>query len=192
MENILKRLLNYPRLILAATLLISIAFFLVLKQNSRMETNLDKYMPQEHPAFVYSDQAEKWFNINDGVIIAIENENGIYNTGTLQKVKDLTKVLQKMDEIEKDDVTSLYTADNIIGTEDGLDVKPFYKKTPESEKKLNEIRRNVRDNDMIYERLVNTSETVTVIIAEIGDDSFSQEFYHRLLDLAKDYEGPEK
>ncbi len=192
MENILKRLLNYPRLILAASLLISILFFLVLMQNSRMETDLDEYMPQEHPAFVYSDQAEKWFNIKDGVIIAIENENGIYNTGTLQKVKDLTKVLQKMDEIEKDDVTSLYTADNIIGTEIGLDVKPFYKRTPKSDVKLNEIRRNVRDNEMIYERLVNTNETVTVIIAEIGDDTFSQEFYHRLLDLAKKYEGPEK
>ena len=102
-------------------------------QNSRMETDLDEYMPQEHPAFVYSDQAEKWFNIKDGIIIAIENVNGIYNTGTLQKVKDLTKVLQKMDEIEKDDVTSLYTADNIIGTEDGLDVKPFYKKIPKSD-----------------------------------------------------------
>ena len=192
MENLLKRLLNYPRLILAVTLLISIAFLLVLKLNSRMETNLDKYMPQEHPAFVYSDQAETWFNIKDGVIIAIENESGIYNTGTLQKVKDLTKVLKKMDEIEKDDVTSLYTADNIIGTEDGLDVKPFYKKIPKSDAKLNEIRSNVRENEMIYERLVNTNETVTVIIAEIGDDTFSQEFYHRLLDLAKEYEGPEK
>jgi len=192
MENILKRLLKWPHLILAAILLISIVFFLVLKQNTRMETDLDKYMPQEHPAFVYSDQAEKWFDIKDGIIIAIENANGIYNTGTLQKVMDLTKVLQKMDEIEKDDVTSLYTADNIIGTELGLDVKPFYKRVPDSDAALNEIRRNVRDNEMIYERLVNTSETVTVIIAEIGDDTFSQDFYHRLLDLAKEYEGPEK
>ncbi len=156
------------------------------------ETDHDKYMPQEHPAFVYSDQAEEWFDIKDGVIIAIENANGIYNTGTLQKVMDLTKALQKMDEIERGDVTSLYTADNITGTEIGLDVKPFYKRTPKSDVALDEIRSNVRDNEMIYGRLVNTDETVTVIIAEIGDDTFSQEFYHRLLDLAKEYEGPEK
>ena len=42
-----------------------------------METDLDKYMPQEHPAFVYSNQAEEWFNIQDGIIIAIENPRGI-------------------------------------------------------------------------------------------------------------------
>lgn len=157
-----------------------------------METDLDEYMPQEHPAFVYSNQAEEWFNIQDGVIIAIENPAGIYNNATLQKVKDLTKKLQKMDEIEKDDVTSLYTADNIIGTELGLDVKPFFKHVPKSEEKLAALRKSVRENEMIYERLVNSDETVTVIIAEIKDDVFSQEFYHSLLNLAKKYEGPEK
>ena len=57
-----------------------------------------------------------------------ETTDGIYQTGTLQKVKDLTKQLGKMKEIEKSDVTSLYTADNIVGTEDGMDVKAFYKK----------------------------------------------------------------
>ncbi|MDP8200668.1 MAG: hypothetical protein P9M11_00840, partial [Candidatus Tenebribacter burtonii] len=98
-----------------------------MKKNSKMETDLDKYMPQDHPAFVYSDEAEEIFNIQDGIIIAIENQDGIYQTETLQKVKDLTKQLGKMKEIEKSDVTSLYTADNIIGTEDGMDVKAFFK-----------------------------------------------------------------
>ena len=101
-----------------------------------METNLDKYMPEEHPAFVYSDQAEEWFNIKDGIIIAIENQNGIYNKETLDIIKALTKKFQKMPEIEKPDVTSLYTADNIVGTEEGMDVKAFYKKTPKTAEKF--------------------------------------------------------
>ncbi len=192
MIHFLQSLLRFPKTLLAALLLISIVFFLIMKENTRMETDLDEYMPQDHPAFVYSDQAEEWFNIRDGVIIAIENKAGIYDSGTLQKVKDLTKALQKMDEIEKDDVTSLYTADNIIGSESGLDVKPFFKSVPKSEEQLEALRQSVRDNEMIYERLVNTDETVTMVIAEIKDDVFSQEFYQRLLDLAKEYEGPEK
>lgn len=192
MVNFLQSILRFPKTLLTLILLISIVFFGVMKKNTRMETDLDDYMPQDHPAFVYSNQAEEWFNIQDGIIIAIENKNGIYNSGTLQKVKDLTKELQKMDEIEKDDVTSLYTADNIIGTESGLDVKPFFKSVPKSEEKIDALRQSVRDNEMIYERLVNTNETVTVVIAEIKDNVFSQEFYQSLLDLAKTYEGPEK
>ena len=192
MTALLERMLKYPKLILVAFLLISIAFIMAMKQNSRMETDLDKYMPEQHPAFVYSNQAEDWFDIKDGIIIAIEHKDGIYNPGTLKKIKDLTKQLQKMKEIEKSDVTSLYTADNIVGTEDGMDVKAFFKRVPNDDAKLAELQKNVRSNDMVFGRIVSTDEKVTVIIARIGDDVFSQEFYHEILDLSKQYEGPEK
>jgi predicted RND superfamily exporter protein len=115
MKRLIHKLLAYPKLTLVVILITSLALAVVMRLNSRMETNLDKYMPQDHPAFVYSDQAEKWFKIKDGIIIAIENRNGIYNSGTLGKIKSLTKQLQRMKEIKKTDVTSLYTAENIIG-----------------------------------------------------------------------------
>jgi len=188
MENILKKLLNTPWITLAVIILISALFFVVMKSNSRMETNLDKYMPQEHPAFVYSDQAEEWFGINDGIIVALENKNGIYNTATIDTLKQLTRMLQKMDEIEKEDVTSLYTADNIVGDEEGMDVKRFFKRVPKSEEQLKELQQNVRNNEMIYGRLVSTDETVTVIIAEIRDDVFSQEFYNEILELTSSFQ----
>ena len=183
MEKILKKSLNLPWLSIAITLIMSVAFFYFMSQNSKMETNLDKYMPQDHPAFIYSDQAEEWFGINDGIIVALENKNGIYNTATIDTLKQLTKVLQKMDEIEKADVTSLYTADNIVGDEEGMDVKSFFKRVPKTEEKLKELQQNVRNNEMVYGRLVSTDETVTVIIAEIRDDVFTQEFYNEILEL---------
>ncbi len=192
MVQILERLLKYPKTVLLVILLITIAFMAAMKQNTRMETDLDKYMPEEHPAFVYSNQAEDWFDIKDGIIIAIENKDGIYNYETLKKVKDLTKKLQKMKQINKNDVTSLYTADNIVGSEGGMDVKAFYKRVPKDSLKLAQLRQNVRSNDMIFGRIVSSDETVTVIIARIGDDVFSQEFYQDILALAKEYEGPEK
>ena len=192
MNKFLKKLINYKWASVFLILAISFAFFMIMKKNTRMETDLDKYMPEQHPVFVYSNKAEEWFNIKDGIIIAIENRNGIYNTGTFKKIKDITKALQKMKEIGKDDVTSLYTADNIIGTEEGMDVKPFFKKLPKDEESLKKIQQNVRNNEMIFERLVSADGKVTVIIAEIGDDTFSQEFYHRILKMAREFEGPEK
>ena len=184
MKNILNKSLQLPWLSIGLTILLSAVFFYFMSQNSKMETNLDKYMPQDHPAFIYSDQAEEWFGINDGIIVAIENKNGIYNTATIDTLKQLTRVLQKMDEIVKSDVTSLYTADNIIGDEEGMDVKSFFKKVPQTEEKLKELQQNVRNNEMVYGRLVSTDETVTVIIAEIRDDVFTQEFYNEILELA--------
>jgi predicted RND superfamily exporter protein len=90
-----------------------------------------------------------------------------------------------MPEIEKSDVTSLYTADNIVGSEDGMDVKAFFKRVPKTPEKLQKLKMNVENNEMIFGRLVSTDETVTVIIAEIGDDVFTQDFYNRILEMAK-------
>ncbi|NHZ84795.1 MAG: MMPL family transporter [Planctomycetia bacterium] len=192
MTKILHKLLKIPLISLTLILVLTIFFFIQMKSKVVMETNLDKYMPQNHPAFVYSDQAEEWFNIKDGIIIAIENKDGIYNIGTLDKIKQITKDLRKMPEIEKDDITSLYTVDNIVGTEDGMDVKAFYKRIPKSEEKLNDLQQKVKSNEMVFGRLVSVDETVSVIIAQIGDDVFSQEFYNQIIELGNSYEGPEK
>ncbi|MBT4267220.1 MAG: MMPL family transporter [Deltaproteobacteria bacterium] len=192
MEQLFKKTVAHPWIILLITVVLSVAFMGVMKSRSRMETDLDKYMPQDHPAFVYSDLAEAQFDIKDGIIIAIENQDGIYNSGTMQKVKDLTRALGKFKEINKNDITSLYTAENIIGTEQGLEVRAFFKKTPKSETALKEMQAAVFSNEMIYGRLVSTDEKVTVIIAEIDDDVFSQLFYSRILELAEKFQGPDK
>ena len=185
MEKLLSRLLNYKWIILVAVLLVTGYFMMEIKKNTRMETNLDKYMPQDHPAFIYSDKAEKWFDIKDGIIMAIENKDGVFNTETLDTLKQLTRRLQKMPQIDKSDVTSLYTADNIVGTGDGLDVKCFFKRVPKTKEKLEQLKKNVESNEMIFGRLVSTDETVAIIIAEIGDSVFTQDFYNTLLQMAR-------
>ncbi len=186
-----KQLRVYAWEFILLVLIISGWFVSEIYQNSRMETNLDKYMPQDHPAFIYSDMAEEWFNIRDGILIAIEHPDGIYNSGTLDKIREITLALQEIPGIEANDITSLYTADNIVGTEDGLDVKAFYKRTPQSRDKLDELQRLVRTNDMVQGRIVSQDETVSLIVASIADSIFSMEFYNQILDFANGYKGPE-
>ena len=192
MENFVKKSLKFSLLIILIIIIITVIFAKIAKDNSRLETNLDKYMPQDHPAFKYSNKAEEWFNIKDAVMIAVYNENGIFNYTTLKKIKSITKELGKMKEIRKEDITSLYTADNIVGTEDGLDVKSFYKRVPKSKEKLDKLKNLVQTNDMVYGKIVSKNMKVAIIVARIDKDVFSQDFYKRILKLGKEYEGPEK
>ncbi|PKP52155.1 MAG: hypothetical protein CVT92_10330 [Bacteroidetes bacterium HGW-Bacteroidetes-1] len=177
--------------IIISILLLSTWFVFEMAKNARMETDLDEYMPKEHPAFVYNDQAEAWFNIKDGILIAIENPEGIYNHQTLQKIKDITEAMQDMPEFEAADIISLYTADNIVGTEEGLDVKSFYKRVPQTEEKIAELKQNVRSNEMVQGRLVSDNNQVALVVASINDSVFSMEFYEKILAFAHSYEGPE-
>jgi len=91
MHRFLTALTARPWLVFAAVLAVSVAFLVGAAGNTRMETDLDEYMPKDHPAFIYSDEAEEWFDIGEGIIIAIEHLDGVYNHGTLSKVKALTK-----------------------------------------------------------------------------------------------------
>jgi len=170
-------------------LILGTVFFVSeMKNNAHMETNLDEYMPKTHPAFVYSDQAEEWFNINDGILIAIENPQGIYNTESLSKIKDISIKLQEMSQFDENDVMSLYTADNIVGSEDGMDVQPFFGDSPLVGGMLDSLKNNVRSNDMVFGRMVSTDETVALIVASIGDDAFTDDFYNEIMTFAKSYE----
>ncbi|MGF7138209.1 efflux RND transporter permease subunit [Roseimarinus sediminis] len=180
---------RYAVLTIAITLLVTAYFLSEIRHNARMETDLDEYMPKTHPSFVYSDQAEEWFNIKDGILIALENQNGIYNPLTLQKIKDISKALQDLPEFEDNDVTSLYTADNITGSEFGLEVNSFYKRVPKTEVQLEELRDNVRGNDMAYGRVVSADETVALVVAGMTDSLFTDSFYQEIVSFAKEYEG---
>lgn len=184
-----KQLTGMAWVVLLVTALVSVWFTTLMLQNARMETNLDEYMPKTHPAFIYSDQAEEWFNIKDGILIAIENKNGIFNTRTLEKIRDITEALEDMPQFSPIDITSLYSADNITGTEEGLEVRSFYKRPPQSSEKLEELRLDVIGNEMIYGRIISSDETVALIVAGMGGNSFTQEFYNEIMAFAHSYAG---
>lgn len=182
-------ILKYSKLILFLLVLGTIGHIISIKKNARLETNLETYMPKDHPAFVYSDKAEEIFDIRDAIMIAIENKDGIYNETTFSKIKALTKEIQKLDVVEdKDDVLSLYTADNINGSEDGLEIEPFFKRVPKSEETFQILKESVRSNEMIHKRLVSENETSTLIFTKIKDNSFTQELYDNILDISKQHQ----
>jgi uncharacterized protein len=188
MKNNEKKLKKLALLTILAIMILSLWFLTVLTKNARMETNLDEYMPSGHPAFIYSDQAEEWFNIKDGILIAIENKAGIYNPQTLGKIRDITEALEDMEEFGTNDIMSLWSADNITGDEWGLDVRPFYTRVPTNHELMVQLRQNVRDNDMVYRRLVSEDETVALIVAGMDSEFFTQDFYSEIMDFAHSFE----
>jgi predicted RND superfamily exporter protein len=188
MKQIEKKLAIASWITMVMLILGTIYFVREMKNNAYMETDLDEYMPKTHPAFVYSDQAEEWFNINDGILIAIENPQGIYNTESLSKIKDISIKLQEMSQFDENDVMSLYTADNIVGSEDGMDVQPFFGDLPLVGGMLDSLRNNVKSNDMVFGRMVSTDETVALIVASMEDDAFTDDFYNEIMTFAKSYE----
>ena len=189
---LLEKLSKRPILIMMIVAIVTLLSVFEIMNNARIETNLDKYMPKANPAFIFSDQAENWFNIKNGVLFVIENPNGVFCESTLKKVKEITEKLQEMPQIERGDVNSLYTTDNIVSSETGLDVNKFYVEVPNTSEGLEKIRQNVINNEMIFGRMLAKDEKATLILAELKNGVvFSKELYGEILKIAKDYKGPE-
>jgi predicted RND superfamily exporter protein len=148
-------------------------------------------MPATHPAFVFSDEADERFKIRDAILLAVEHPETVYNPGTLGKIIDLGEALLSIDELSESKLQSIFTGDNILGTEDGLDVRRFYTEAPVDQAAAELVGAAVRDNTMVAGRLVSEDERTTLIIIELPETGFSRELYDAVLALAAEYEGPE-
>jgi hypothetical protein len=192
MKQFFKWAARRPVWVLVITAFITVLAVLEIRSNVRMETNLDEYMPKDHPAFVYSDKADERFRIRDAILIAVEHPVSVYNPETLGKIVALEDDLAQFKEIEAPDIRSLHTADNIVGSADGLDVRKFYTDVPTTAQEAAAIGQMVRENTMVYGRLVSKDEKTTLVIVDLAKGRFSQDLYNRILSLAKKYQGPER
>lgn len=190
--DFIARIAKKPLLIVLFILGVSIVLISSIAQNASLETDLDEYMPATHPAFVFSDQAEEMFSIKDSVLIAIEHPDTIFNAGTLEKIKTITEELPGLfPEVYAGGITSLYTADNITGTDGDLEVEPFYEEIPRTAEELLALQRRVESNEMVFGRNVSLDSKATLILAEIDPDADAADLHVRLEAYAASFEGPE-
>ena len=170
-----------PGLLFLTSVAITVAFGLITVRGARIETNLDEYMPGDHPAFVYSDQAEEWFGITDGLILALHMPDGVVSGPGLSLVREITERLSAdFEEIEPGDITSLYTAENIVSSEWGLEVRPFYTQTPQTREQLAAVEAAIVGNPMIMGRIVNDDLTATLIVVQLPDERRPADLHTRL------------
>ena len=190
-DKITDWVLKYPKTVLIIILVITAFFTFQIYDNARLETNLDKYKPDDHPEFIASDKYEELFGISDAIIVAIENDsdpNGVYTPETLKKIDEISLALEKLPEIAKGDVKSLATADNIKGSDFGLEVDPFYQKLPESQAEIDQLREDVEANKMVGGRIVAENGNSALIMAELKDEEIDRlELYQKVQGIVEPY-----
>ncbi len=192
MKKIIDVVLKHSVLTLLILLVITCFFTYQIVDKAYIETNLDEYMPKEHPAFELSDKYEELFKISDAVVVAIENEEGIYNYNTLSKIAKLTNELGDLEQINSDNVRSIANADNIMSSDFGLEIKPFFTEIPEKQEELTALREEVEENEMIYGRVVSKDHQAALISAELVDGEIDRlELYRQVKELTKGIYGPE-
>jgi hydrophobe/amphiphile efflux-3 (HAE3) family protein len=176
-------------LFLSVLLILTSAFFI---PRMTKDTSYDAFLPKDDPILTFRNKTKEVFGLKDPMVIAVVNENGVFNKATLKLVQELSDKLKTIEGIDPEQIASLYTENNIVGTEDGLDVNPFYEIDELSDKKALEVKQAINNFELYQGSLVSKDHTTTLILAEMLDsyDKKQHEVYRSLIKLLDGYSSP--
>ena len=180
------RVTAYPTTILAISILIILAAAVFLPRLTK-DTSSEAFIPPDHPSVVYREVVREIFGLSDPVVIAVvnEGENGVFNPQTLHLVSWLTERVAEIEGVDPERVTSLATENNIVGTEHGMLVEPFFAAPPETQAEAEAVREAVMDFPLYLGSLVARDGSATLIVAELLDVKKGDSVYTEFLALAE-------
>ncbi|RLA38780.1 MAG: Patched family protein, partial [Gammaproteobacteria bacterium] len=175
----------YPRLSICLSICLIIIFARFIPTLEK-DTRSDAFMPEDHPALLLSQKARETFGLGDPMVIAIMNSGpeGVFNPHTLQLVDWLTSELENIDNIDPEGISSLANENNIIGSDEGMEVEPFLETLPETAADAAAVKTAVMAFPLYVGTLVAEDGSGTMIIAEQIDPDKAQATYQALLALA--------
>ena len=180
---------QHPKLVITLSLLLMVA---TLSQLGTLykDTRADAFLAEDNPAIVYRDKVKDLFGLSDPMVVAIVNQQGIFNPDTLTLIAQLTEQITDLDNIDSDRVISIASENNIVGTADGMEVEPFYQLDTLDLISADAARQAVHDFPLYLGSLVAKDDSATLIVAEMLDQDQAESTYHAIRALLDQSQQP--
>ncbi len=187
-EAFFNKVVSNYRVILVVCALLFLGSVMFLPKLSK-DTRYDAFLPAKDSVLIKRNQLKETFGLKDPMIIAIVNDKGIFNKNSLKIVYEISEQLKSISGIDPDQITSLSTENNIVGTDSGILVKPFYDIEELTDEKALEVSKSIDDFELYQGSLVSHDKTTTLIVAEMLDsyDMKQHEVYNSLHEMISQY-----
>ncbi len=173
MNRFFRGVVRFPKTVILLSILSTLALSTQLK-HVRFETDAQTMIPEDDEVFLYNEEIEDIFGVRDPIIVGIVNDNaeedGIFNPRTLGLIDRISRRMLDIPglvTIRTEDIQSLASMDNITGTEEGMEVRPFMEEVPETPEKLNALKEALFGNPTYVGWLVSEDGTAAAISAKM-------------------------
>jgi predicted RND superfamily exporter protein len=183
-QNFFRWVVDHPKRIIAAGFLLIIVMAGFLPQLTK-DTRADAFLAADNPALVYREKVKQLFGLSDPMAIAVVAKDSIFTPQGLNAIALITESVAKLNNVDPDGITSLYSENNIVGRSDGLDVEPFYQDKITQQAQANTVRDAIRQFPLYQGSLVARDESASLIVAEILDDALVEQTYLEILAMIK-------
>lgn len=165
---------KYPKAVVVTMLLLTGFLAYQLKDGLQWETDARVYLPKGHEAILYDEKVDEIFGVKDQVIIAVVNEEeGIFNQETLQRIKRITEKVKALPGVQANrniDVTSISSATYFTGDETSIASLPLMESVPTTDEEMEALRKRVFDNaDLFVGNIVSADGTAAMIRAKLKE-----------------------
>jgi len=114
-KQIVANSLNHPKVVIFAVFLITLALGAMIPR-IHIDTDPENMLPADEPSRVFHDEVKEKFGLHDMIVVGIVNNNhanGIYNPDTLKNLHDISKAVESINGVIRQDLMTLSNVDNI-------------------------------------------------------------------------------
>jgi predicted RND superfamily exporter protein len=159
--------LNHPKLVLAASIIITIVFGLQIPK-IHIDTDPENMLPESEEVRVFHDEVKDAFGIHDWLVVGLVREEGIFNAESLGRVHRITESISELEDVIDYDIIAPSEVDDIFTTEEGiLRVETLLLEEPESDEAAGRILVRIKNNPIFRGKLASDDGTTVVIFVPL-------------------------
>jgi hydrophobe/amphiphile efflux-3 (HAE3) family protein len=143
------------------------AFFATRIPKAEIEPDIKAMLPAHLESRVNTDKIDELFGGTEMLMLIIKTDD-VLNPATLQRTEAISRQMKRIKGVDK--VLSLFELKSIKGEEGAMIVNPAVKSIPRTEEEKEELRKEIRDNDLVYGSVVSKDFTLTAVIALLKAD----------------------
>ncbi|MFA8342607.1 MAG: RND family transporter [Rhodothermaceae bacterium] len=154
-----------------------------------MNADMLTYYPDDMPSRVNRAKIENLFGGTEIMMVIIKSDN-VLEPQTLKRVKKISREMKKIKGIDK--IMSLFELKNIKSEDGAMIVDPAVKKIPKTKKDIEQIKKDIIENDIVYGNVVSEDFTITAVMGTVETGTSDQAILEKVNEILKSTPGKEE
>jgi len=164
-------------------------FFGVQIPRSEIESDMKAMLPADIESRINTDKIDELFGGTEMLMVIIKAED-VLKPETLTRTENISKQMKRIKGVDK--VLSLFELKNIKGEEGAMIVEPAVRRIPKTEKQKEELKKEIKENDIVYGSVVSEDFTLTAVIALLKTDVSDMSLVEEIRRLIEQNPGEEE
>lgn len=157
--------------------------------NIRINSDFETYFPDSMQSRMNSKEINKIFGEDEPIMILFSSID-VLNAATLQRVENLTNAFGEIQGIKR--VFSLFKTKNITSEDGAMIIDPVVKQLPEDQKSREELRNEIKANELVWKLVVSEDFKNTLIILSSDKTVPDKELMQAINEKLEEFPGTEE